>query len=61
MWIVWAVLALFGFVSSAKAAVERFTQRHLDRSRRRRLRAQEQELRNRRLATVALGQTSRAA
>lgn len=32
MWLIWAALALFGFVSSCKAAVERMTQRHLDRS-----------------------------
>jgi hypothetical protein len=31
MWILGALFTLFGFVSSAKAAVERATQRHLDR------------------------------
>ncbi len=33
-WLVWAALALFGFVSSCKAAVERMTLRHLERRRR---------------------------
>jgi hypothetical protein len=33
MWILGAVATLFGFVSSAKAGVERLTQRHLDRKR----------------------------
>ena len=61
MWVLWAVLALFGFASSAKAAVERSTQRHLDRRRRRRLAAAEQDMRHRRLAAITLGQTSRAA
>jgi hypothetical protein len=33
LWILGAIMTLFGFVSSAKAGVERFTQRHLDRKR----------------------------
>ena len=33
MWILGAIATLFGFVSSAKAGVERMTQRHLDRKR----------------------------
>ena len=33
LWILGAIMTLFGFVSSAKAAVERITQRHLDRKR----------------------------
>ena len=33
MWILGAIATLFGFVSSAKAGVERLTQRHLDRKR----------------------------
>jgi len=45
-WVLWAVLALFGFISSIKAAVERFTLR--------RLRHRKQELRDRRLAALAL-------
>ena len=31
MWMFWALFALFGFVSSLKTAVERFTQRRIDR------------------------------
>ena len=30
-WLLWAGFALFGFCASCKAAVERATQRHLDR------------------------------
>jgi len=37
VWLFWAALTLFGFVSSCKAAVERMTQRHLDRRKVRRL------------------------
>jgi hypothetical protein len=33
MWILGAIATLFGLVSSAKAGVERMTQRHLDRKR----------------------------
>ena len=33
LWILGAIATLFGFVSSAKAGVERITQRHLDRKR----------------------------
>ena len=33
MWILGAIATLFGFMSSAKAGVERMTQRHLDRKR----------------------------
>ena len=36
-WVVGAILMLFGFVSSAKAAVERSTFRHLARSKERKL------------------------
>jgi hypothetical protein len=38
LWMIGAVLTLFGFVSSAKAAVERVTWRHLQRRKQRRLR-----------------------
>jgi hypothetical protein len=38
LWMIGAVLTLFGFVSSAKAAVERATWRHLQRRKQRRLR-----------------------
>jgi len=38
LWLFWAALMAFGFVSSCKAAAERMTQRHLDARRRRRLR-----------------------
>jgi len=38
MWVFWAALALFGFASSCKAAVERMTQRHLLRRKAQRLR-----------------------
>jgi hypothetical protein len=41
LWLVWGALALFGFCSSCKAAVERITQRSLDRRRRRRMRQAE--------------------
>jgi hypothetical protein len=37
LWVLWAVLTVFGFVSSAKAGVERMTLRHLQRKRERRL------------------------
>jgi len=36
IWLFWAALALFGFVSSCKAAVERMTLRHLQRRKMRR-------------------------
>ena len=36
-WIMGAILALFGFVSSAKSGVERLTQRSIDRGKARRL------------------------
>ena len=39
IWLLWAAFALFGFCSSCKAAVERITQRYLDRRRTRGLRA----------------------
>jgi hypothetical protein len=58
-WILWAVLALFGFVSSTKGAVERFTMRRLARRREMRLAQQEQEMRNRRLAALALRHAAR--
>lgn len=40
MWVFWALLALFGFVSSIKAATERITWSWLQRSKARRLRRQ---------------------
>jgi len=43
-WLFWAALTLFGFVSSCKAAVERLTQRHLDRRRAHRLREAERRV-----------------
>jgi hypothetical protein len=52
-WILWAILALFGFASSAKGAVERLTMRRLRRRRARRLASQEQDIRNR-LAALTL-------
>jgi hypothetical protein len=60
LWILSAVLSLFGFLTSTKGAVERYTMRRLQRRKAQRLAAREQEVRNRRLAAVALGQTSRA-
>jgi hypothetical protein len=39
LWLFWALLTLFGLVSSLKRAVERATQRHLDRRKRRRAKA----------------------
>ncbi len=38
MWVLWAALAVFGFISSCKATVERMTQRALDRHKLRRAR-----------------------
>lgn len=35
MWVLWAILTLFGFVSSTKSAVERLTLRHLARKKER--------------------------
>ena len=35
MWVLWAILTLFGFVSSAKSAVERLTLRQLARKKER--------------------------
>ncbi|MPZ56870.1 MAG: hypothetical protein GEU91_10320 [Rhizobiales bacterium] len=58
-WILWAILALFGFASSTKGAVERFTMRRLQRRKQRTLAEQEQEIRNRRLAALALGPAAR--
>jgi hypothetical protein len=55
-WLLWAILALLGFASTAKSATERFTQRRLHRRKARQL----QEMRNRRLAALALGQAARA-
>jgi hypothetical protein len=37
MWVLWAILTVFGFVSSAKAGVERMTFRYLQRKKARRL------------------------
>jgi hypothetical protein len=53
-WILWAVLALFGFLSSTKGAVERVTMRRLQRRKERMLAAREQEMRNLRLASLVL-------
>ena len=58
-WILWAILALFGFASSTKGAVERLTMRRLHRRRQRMLAAREQELRNQRLAALTLGPAAR--
>jgi hypothetical protein len=48
LWMFWAVLTLFGFVSSSKAAVERSTQRHLRRRKEKRallaIRARQEQL-----------------
>jgi hypothetical protein len=54
--LLWAILALLGLASKAKSATERFTQRRLHRRKARQL----QEMRNRRLAALALGQAARA-
>jgi hypothetical protein len=35
LWVLWAILTVFGFVSSAKAGVERMTLRHLARKKER--------------------------
>jgi hypothetical protein len=58
-WILSAILALFGFVISTKGTVERVTLRRLRRRRQRMLAAQEQEMRNRRLAALTLGHAAR--
>jgi hypothetical protein len=58
-WILWAILAVFGFVSSTKGAVERYTLRRLHRRKQRRLAEREQEMRNRRLASLTLGPAAR--
>ena len=57
-WILWAALALLGFASSAKGAVERVTLRRLQR-RRELMAEQQQAIRNRRLAALALGHAGR--
>jgi hypothetical protein len=49
-WLLWAVLALLGFASSTKSAVERYTMRRL----RRRKTKLAQEMSNHRLANLAL-------
>lgn len=49
-WLLWAILALLGFASSTKGAVERYTMRRLQRRKVRQM----QEARNRRLADLAL-------
>jgi hypothetical protein len=54
-WILWAILAAFGFASSAKAVAERVALRRL----RRRKDREEQDMRNRRLAALALGHAAR--
>ncbi|HWV51862.1 hypothetical protein [Pseudorhodoplanes sp.] len=51
LWVLWAALTLFGFVSAAKGAVERATWRGLQRRKVRR--AKRELLRQRRLATAA--------
>ena len=53
-WLLWAVLALFGFVASSKGAAERITRRWLQRRRQRILAAREQEMRDKRLTAMAL-------
>jgi hypothetical protein len=53
-WLLWAVLALFGFVSSVKGAVERMTLRRLQRRKDEALAEREQAIRDRRLAAIAL-------
>ncbi len=50
LWLLGAALMLFGFVSSAKAAVERATLRHVRRKKARRARKREQAMRERNLA-----------
>lgn len=53
-WLLWAVLAVFGCISSIKAAVERFTRRRLQRRKERRLLVRrQQELRDHRLMALA--------
>jgi len=44
LWMFWAALTLFGFVSAAKSATERATMRHLARRKLRRLREEERAL-----------------
>jgi hypothetical protein len=44
LWMFWAALTLFGFISAAKSATERATMRHLARRKLRRLREQERQL-----------------
>lgn len=59
-WILWAILALFGFASSVKGATERYTMRRLQQRKERMLAERDQEFRNRRLAALTLGPTARA-
>jgi hypothetical protein len=58
-WIASAILALIGFLTSTKGAVERLTLRRLRRRKARILAIQEQEMRDRRLAALALGHAAR--
>jgi hypothetical protein len=53
-WLLWAALALFGFAATSKAAVERITLWHLRRRKQRSLANEVQQMRNRRLAAIAL-------
>ena len=53
MWMFWAVLTVFGFVSSLKRAAERTTERYCLRRKRRLVRAREREAEEQRLAALA--------
>jgi hypothetical protein len=44
LWVFWALLALFGFLSSIKATAERMTLSHLQRKKAKRLRNEQQQL-----------------
>jgi hypothetical protein len=52
LWLFWALLTAFGFLSAAKSATERATLRYIARRKLRRLRAQERELLAMRQAAV---------
>lgn len=58
LWVSGAILTLLGFAASAKGAAERWTMRRLQRRKARRLAALEQEMRNQRLALLALGRSA---
>ena len=53
LWVLWAALLVWGFLSSFKSAVERTTLRHLQRRKTRRLRREVEQ--HRRLATAGSG------